>query len=95
MHLFYRDIEYKDLQLSQEQLKARPVLSYKSSHSPPQDLRKQFKTKTARVKTKPKTSPYPQVQHHCHLLYTNMPVYEFKKVHEKTNHIDMFCPPEL
>ncbi|MCJ8742500.1 hypothetical protein PDJAM_G00082750 [Pangasius djambal] len=55
------DIEYKDLQLSQEQLRARPVLSYKSSHSPPQDLRKQFKAKTARVKTKPKTSPYPQL----------------------------------
>lgn len=69
--LFYSDIEYKDLQLSQEQLRARPVLSYKSSHSPPQDIRKQFKAKTSRVKTKPKVSPYPQV-HHLLLLNTNL-----------------------
>ncbi|KAK3550078.1 hypothetical protein QTP86_019176 [Hemibagrus guttatus] len=61
LDLIKGDIEYKDLQLSQEQLRARPALSYKSSHSPPQDLRKQFRAKTARVKTKLKMSPYPQL----------------------------------
>ncbi|XP_062869773.1 single-minded homolog 2 [Trichomycterus rosablanca] len=55
------DVEYKNLQLSQDQSRSRPVLSYKNSHSPPQDLRKQFKAKTTRIKTKPKASPYPQL----------------------------------
>ncbi|XP_026872785.2 single-minded homolog 2 [Electrophorus electricus] len=55
------DVEYKELQLSQDQSRSRSALSYKSSLPPLQDSRKQLKAKAARVKTKPKTSPYLQM----------------------------------
>uniref|UniRef100_A0A4W4FPT6 SIM bHLH transcription factor 2 n=1 Tax=Electrophorus electricus TaxID=8005 RepID=A0A4W4FPT6_ELEEL len=58
------DVEYKELQLSQDQSRSRSALSYKSSLPPLQDSRKQLKAKAARVKTKPKTSPYLQVHQH-------------------------------
>uniref|UniRef100_A0A3B1IU45 SIM bHLH transcription factor 2 n=1 Tax=Astyanax mexicanus TaxID=7994 RepID=A0A3B1IU45_ASTMX len=55
------DVEYKEMQLSQGQNRPRPVLSYKSSLPPTPDSRKPLKAKPARIKTKPKISPYPQV----------------------------------
>ncbi|XP_063058189.1 single-minded homolog 2 [Engraulis encrasicolus] len=56
------EIEYKDLQLSQDQTKAiKPALTYKSTAtSSTQDSRKQLKTKAVKIKTKLKVSPYPQ-----------------------------------
>uniref|UniRef100_A0A667XR39 SIM bHLH transcription factor 2 n=1 Tax=Myripristis murdjan TaxID=586833 RepID=A0A667XR39_9TELE len=51
------DIECKELQLSEEQNQAtKPGLSLTFS----QDHRKQLKTKAVKIKTKPKTTPYPQ-----------------------------------
>ncbi|XP_036451721.1 single-minded homolog 2 [Colossoma macropomum] len=55
------DVEYKELQLSQDQSRPRAALSYKTSLPPPPDTRKQLKAKPARIKTKPKISPYPQI----------------------------------
>ncbi|KAF4108628.1 hypothetical protein G5714_011387 [Onychostoma macrolepis] len=57
------DVEYKQMQFSQDQSRSRPPLSYKtSSLAAPQDSRKQLKAKAAKVKSKPKASPYPQVR---------------------------------
>ncbi|KAM4619753.1 single-minded homolog 2 [Polymixia lowei] len=54
------DIEYKELQLSQEQNRATKTgLNYKGLASS-QDHRKQLKTKAVKIKTKLKTAPYPQ-----------------------------------
>ncbi|XP_066507750.1 single-minded homolog 2 [Hoplias malabaricus] len=55
------DVEYKELQLSQDQSRPRPVLSYKNSLPPGPDTRKQLKAKPSRIKTKPKISPYSQI----------------------------------
>uniref|UniRef100_A0A3P8YC81 SIM bHLH transcription factor 2 n=1 Tax=Esox lucius TaxID=8010 RepID=A0A3P8YC81_ESOLU len=55
------DVEYKDMQLSQEQSRAaKPSLAYKSSLASSQDPRKQLKTKAVKIKNKLKTAPYPQ-----------------------------------
>ncbi|XP_016106278.1 single-minded homolog 2-like [Sinocyclocheilus grahami] len=54
------DVEYKQMQLSQDQSRSRPCLSYKtSSLAAPQDSRKQLKAKAAKIKSK---APYPQVR---------------------------------
>ncbi|KAI2660149.1 hypothetical protein H4Q32_025861 [Labeo rohita] len=46
-----------------DQSRSRPSLSYKtSSLAAPQDSRKQLKAKAAKIKSKPKASPYPQVR---------------------------------
>ncbi|XP_073686079.1 single-minded homolog 2 [Garra rufa] len=56
------DVEYKQMQFSQDQSRSRPSLSYKTSGlAAPQDSRKQLKAKAAKIKSKPKASPYPQV----------------------------------
>ncbi|XP_076876164.1 single-minded homolog 2 [Brachyhypopomus gauderio] len=55
------DVEYKELQLSQDQSRTRPAHSYKNSLPSVQDSRKQLKAKTARLKTKAKMCPYPQM----------------------------------
>uniref|UniRef100_A0A671K8W1 SIM bHLH transcription factor 2 n=1 Tax=Sinocyclocheilus anshuiensis TaxID=1608454 RepID=A0A671K8W1_9TELE len=58
------DVEYKQMQLSQDQSRSRPCLSYKtSSLAAPQDSRKQLKAKAAKIKSKP---PYPQVRTSLH-----------------------------
>ncbi|XP_048872147.1 single-minded homolog 2 isoform X2 [Brienomyrus brachyistius] len=55
------DVEYKDLQLSQDQSSgAKPGLAFKSSLASPQDSRKQLKAKAIKIKTKLKSAPYPQ-----------------------------------
>lgn len=57
-----REIEYKDLLLSQDQSRAiKPALSYKSPLTSSQDSRKQLKTKAVKIKARLKMSPYPQV----------------------------------
>uniref|UniRef100_A0A8C2HX17 Uncharacterized protein n=1 Tax=Cyprinus carpio TaxID=7962 RepID=A0A8C2HX17_CYPCA len=57
------DVEYKEMQFSQDQSRSRPSLSYKtSSLAAPQDSRKQLKAKAAKIKSKPKASPYHQVR---------------------------------
>ncbi|XP_026111537.1 single-minded homolog 2-like [Carassius auratus] len=56
-------VEYKQMQLSQDQSRSRPSLSYKtSSLVVPQDSRKQLKAKAAKIQSKPKAPPYPQVR---------------------------------
>ena len=58
----HREIEYKELQMSQEQSRAtKPSLSYKAGMASSQDSRKQLKTKAVKIKTKIKMMPYPQV----------------------------------
>ncbi|XP_023691122.2 single-minded homolog 2 [Paramormyrops kingsleyae] len=55
------DVEYKDLQLSQDQSSgAKPGLAFKTSLASPQDSRKQLKAKAIKIKTKLKSAPYPQ-----------------------------------
>ncbi|KAL2095418.1 hypothetical protein ACEWY4_010137 [Coilia grayii] len=55
------EIEYKDLQLSQDQARAiKPALTYKNTLTSSQDSRKQLKTKAVKIKAKLKVSPYPQ-----------------------------------
>ncbi|KAJ3589271.1 hypothetical protein NHX12_010116 [Muraenolepis orangiensis] len=55
------DIEYRELQLSQEQNQAtKSGHSFKSSLASPQMHHRQLKTKTLKVKTKVKPAPYPQ-----------------------------------
>ncbi|XP_062342208.1 single-minded homolog 2 [Osmerus eperlanus] len=55
------EIEYKELQMSQEQSRAtKPSLSYKAGLASSQDSRKQLKTKAVKIKTKVKMVPYPQ-----------------------------------
>lgn len=58
-YLFARsDIEYKELQLSEDQNQAtKPCLSLTSS----QDHRKHIKSKTVKMKTKLRAAPYPEV----------------------------------
>uniref|UniRef100_A0A673LTH1 Single-minded homolog 2-like n=1 Tax=Sinocyclocheilus rhinocerous TaxID=307959 RepID=A0A673LTH1_9TELE len=57
------DVEYKEMQFSQDQSRSRPSLFYKnSSLAAPQDSRKQLKAKAAKIKSKPKAAPYPQVR---------------------------------
>ncbi|XP_051971532.1 single-minded homolog 2 [Xyrauchen texanus] len=57
------DVEYKEMQLSQDQSRSRLSLSYKSCLSAPQESRKQHKAKAGKIKHKLKVSPYPQVKH--------------------------------
>uniref|UniRef100_A0A8C8HPJ3 Uncharacterized protein n=1 Tax=Oncorhynchus tshawytscha TaxID=74940 RepID=A0A8C8HPJ3_ONCTS len=55
------DVEYKDMQLSQEQSRAaKPSLAFKTGLASSQDLCKQLKTKAVKIKSKLKTAPYPQ-----------------------------------
>ncbi|XP_051541584.1 single-minded homolog 2-like [Myxocyprinus asiaticus] len=54
------DVEYKEMELSQDQSRSRLSLSYKSCLSAPQDARKQLKTKTGKIKHKHKVTPYLQ-----------------------------------
>ncbi|KAG9351551.1 hypothetical protein JZ751_022802, partial [Albula glossodonta] len=55
------EIEYKDLQLSQDQTRAaKPTLTFKTTLTSSQDSRKQLKTKAVKIKTKLKMAPYPQ-----------------------------------
>ncbi|XP_035289700.1 single-minded homolog 2 [Anguilla anguilla] len=55
------EIEYKDLQLSQDQTRtAKPGLAFKTTLTSSQDSRKQLKPKAVKIKTKPKMAPYPQ-----------------------------------
>uniref|UniRef100_A0A8C8EKG8 Uncharacterized protein n=1 Tax=Oncorhynchus tshawytscha TaxID=74940 RepID=A0A8C8EKG8_ONCTS len=56
------DVEYKDMQLSQEQSRAaKSSLVFKSGPASSQDPRKQHKAKAVKIKSKLKTAPYPQV----------------------------------
>uniref|UniRef100_A0A8C9TIJ4 SIM bHLH transcription factor 2 n=1 Tax=Scleropages formosus TaxID=113540 RepID=A0A8C9TIJ4_SCLFO len=57
------EIEYKDLQLSQEQSCAtkQPGLVYRSPLASSQDSRKQLKAKAVKIKAKLKSAPYHQV----------------------------------
>ncbi|XP_016326534.1 single-minded homolog 2-like [Sinocyclocheilus anshuiensis] len=60
------DVEYKEMQFSQDQSRSRPSLFYKkSSLAAPQDSRKQLKAKAAKIKSKPKAAPYPQTSLHA------------------------------
>ncbi|XP_059403482.1 single-minded homolog 2-like, partial [Carassius carassius] len=60
------DVEYKEMQFSQDQSRSRPSLSYKtSSLAAPQDSRKQLKAKAAKIKSKAKASPYHQTSLHA------------------------------
>ncbi|KAK1168242.1 hypothetical protein AOXY_G11137 [Acipenser oxyrinchus oxyrinchus] len=55
------DIEYKELQLSQDQSTAsKSSFAYRTSLTASQDSRKQLKSKSVKLKTKLKTAPYPQ-----------------------------------
>uniref|UniRef100_A0A8C7SQV2 SIM bHLH transcription factor 2 n=1 Tax=Oncorhynchus mykiss TaxID=8022 RepID=A0A8C7SQV2_ONCMY len=55
------DVEYKDMQLSQEQSRAaKSSLVFKSGPASSQDPRKQHKAKAVKIKSKLKTAPYPQ-----------------------------------
>uniref|UniRef100_A0A674B2I2 SIM bHLH transcription factor 2 n=1 Tax=Salmo trutta TaxID=8032 RepID=A0A674B2I2_SALTR len=55
------DVEYKDMQLSQEQSRAaKSSLAFKSGPASSQDPRKQLKAKAVKIKSKLKTAPYPQ-----------------------------------
>ncbi|MGH0174451.1 UNVERIFIED_CONTAM: hypothetical protein FKN15_007579 [Acipenser sinensis] len=55
------DIEYKELQLSQDQSAAsKSSFAYRTSLTASQDSRKQLKSKSVKLKTKLKTAPYPQ-----------------------------------
>ncbi|MBN3297923.1 single-minded homolog 2 [Amia ocellicauda] len=55
------EIEYKDLQLSQDQTSvSKPGIPYRSTMTTSQDSRKQLKSKAVKIKTKLKTAPYPQ-----------------------------------
>nr|XP_006628112.1 PREDICTED: single-minded homolog 2 isoform X1 [Lepisosteus oculatus] len=55
------EIEYKDLQLSHDQTSvSKPEIAYRSTMPTSQDSRKQLKSKAVKIKTKPKTTPYPQ-----------------------------------
>ncbi|KAL1267248.1 hypothetical protein QQF64_002923 [Cirrhinus molitorella] len=60
------DVEYKEMQFSQDQSRSRASLCYKSSSvAAPQDSRKQLKAKAAKIKSKPKAAPYPQSSPHA------------------------------
>ncbi|XP_052463694.1 single-minded homolog 2 [Carassius gibelio] len=60
------DVEYKEMQFSQDQIRSRPSLSYNSSSlAAPQDSRKQLKAKAAKIKSKAKASPYHQTSRHA------------------------------
>lgn len=50
------------MQFSQDQSRSKPSLSYKNCLAAPQDSRKQLKAKAAKIKSKPKASPYSQVK---------------------------------
>ncbi|XP_071029273.1 single-minded homolog 2-like [Oncorhynchus clarkii lewisi] len=55
------DVEYKDMQLSQEQSRAaKSSLVFKSGPASSQDPHKQHKAKAVKIKSKLKTAPYPQ-----------------------------------
>ncbi|KAG1927584.1 single-minded homolog 2 [Pimephales promelas] len=56
------DVEYKEMQLSQDQSRPRPPVSYKNCLAAPQDSRKQLKAKAAKLKSKAKACPYPQAK---------------------------------
>ncbi|XDV54926.1 hypothetical protein PO909_023114, partial [Leuciscus waleckii] len=56
------DVEYKEMQLSQDQSRSRPSLPYKNCLAAPQDSRKQLKAKAAKLKSKAKACPYSQVK---------------------------------
>ncbi|KAK9968878.1 hypothetical protein ABG768_003176 [Culter alburnus] len=62
------DVEYKEMQFSQDQSRSRPSLSYKNCLAAPQDSRKQLKAKAAKIKSKPKASPYSQTSLHADKL---------------------------
>lgn len=57
-----RDVEYKEMLLSQDQSRSRASLSYKNGLTASQDSHKQLKAKTGKIKSKLKVSPYPQVK---------------------------------
>ncbi|CAL8266099.1 unnamed protein product [Merluccius merluccius] len=70
------DIEYQELQLSEEQNQAtKSGHSYKSSMASPQMHHKQLKTKTLKVKTRVKPAPYPQVGRNNNCMYVWLCVY--------------------
>ncbi|XP_028840640.1 single-minded homolog 2 [Denticeps clupeoides] len=55
------DVEYKDLQLSQDQTRAvKPGPAYKNVLASSHDSRKHLKSKALKIKSKKKMSPYPQ-----------------------------------
>ncbi|KAG8429431.1 hypothetical protein GDO86_002712 [Hymenochirus boettgeri] len=55
------DVEYKDLQLSLEQVNVpKTPFSCRTTMSASQEARKPIKLKNAKVKSKPRTNPYPQ-----------------------------------
>uniref|UniRef100_A0AAY4EN81 Single-minded homolog 2 n=1 Tax=Denticeps clupeoides TaxID=299321 RepID=A0AAY4EN81_9TELE len=57
------DVEYKDLQLSQDQTRAvKPGPAYKNVLASSHDSRKHLKSKALKIKSKKKMSPYPQVR---------------------------------
>ncbi|CAM4728502.1 unnamed protein product [Leuciscus chuanchicus] len=56
------DVEYKEMQLSQDQSRSRPSLPYKNCLAAPQDSRKQLKAKAAKLKSKAKACPYSHVK---------------------------------
>ena len=59
---FYRDNEYKGLQLSLDQVTTtKPTFPYNSTPNPVTDNRRPNKTRAARTKGKTRLSPYPQV----------------------------------
>ncbi|KAG7483605.1 hypothetical protein MATL_G00040180 [Megalops atlanticus] len=61
------EIEYKDLQLSQDQTRAaKPGLAFKTTLTSSQDSRKQLKAKAVKIKTKLKSAPYPQANSSFH-----------------------------
>ncbi|KAM4701742.1 single-minded homolog 2 [Discoglossus pictus] len=61
------DIEYKELQLSLEQVTVSKVpFPCRNSMTTSQEARKPAKLKTAKVKTKPRTNPYPQQYNSFH-----------------------------
>ncbi|XP_030648066.1 single-minded homolog 2 [Chanos chanos] len=63
------EIEYKELQLSQDQNRAtKPSLAYKNTLASTQDSRKQLKTKGTKIKARLKMSPYPQPSFHTEKL---------------------------
>lgn len=64
--LFLRDIEYKELQLSLDQVStSKSQDSWRTALSTSQETRKLAKPKNTKMKTKLRTNPYPpQVTHH-------------------------------
>lgn len=63
--LFSRDVEYKELQLSLDQVStSKSQESWRTTLSTSQETRKSAKPKTTKMKTKLRTNPYPpQVTH--------------------------------